>query len=1028
MESQIESAIEIAWNPASDPSLKSQAFEFINQLRTDPQGWQVCSSLFTRTPRASEVVRHVSLEIVNNAVQVETQGVAPNLHFLKESLLTYIRQTYNGSLPQDQLDPPYIQNKLAQTLTYLFVFLYREGWESFIDDFLALTNLPNSTQMDNLPGVIMYLRIISSVHDEIADPLLIRQGHEAKRSNDLKDLIRERHMRKVATSWHDLLAQYGNQNDVVVEMTLKVIGKWVGWIDIFLVINQEMLNLLLPIVGRTTPNGSEDKVRDAAVDTLTDIVAKKMKHDDKIEMISFLRLHEIISQLIATPPLNEFKGTSSYDTDLAETVAKLVNTIMSDIVRALEDKGVSDQTRSRAEGLMQEFLGLLLHFFADEYDEVCSTVIPSLTDLLTLMRRASTVPPEYANMLPPILNAIVLKMRFDETSSWGEEEEQTDEAEFQELRKKLHILQKSVAAIDQNLYIDTLSTLVATTFSNLDQQGSQIDWRDLDLSLYEIYLFGDLALPNQGLGSRNQPNSVATERLAIMMSKMVESGIANFPHPAILLQYMEICVRYCAFFETHQQYIPQVLENFVRLVHHDHVRVRTRSWYLFHRWVKQLRAQVGNVAETIIQSIADLLPIKAEVPSNDADDDMSSDEVDRSADALFTGQLYLFEAIGNISSAPRTPIDKQAFYARSVMEPLFADMQQHLPAAKSGDAQAILQVHHIILALGTLANGLSDWHPGSQAGDKYPPPDKAISDEFSRAAEAILLALKELNNNGEIRAACRSAFSRLLGVLGAAILPQLPQWIEGLLSQSSSKDEMAMFLRLLEQVVFGFKGEIYNVLDLLLTPLLQRVFGGLSEPINGTDDEIQLQELRREYLAFLLVILSNNLGGVLVSETNQGFFDSLIISIITLAKNTSHGNLAASRTGFNVLSKMASQWGGPDVATIAAEPPAPTGASTPVIPGFDRFMLDNFHAACWEVLQDPNFKPANDAQTKQVLNEIAGLEQTIYTKTGEAFIQHLQSVTLPPLGIDSNSFLRCLMTSTERKTFSTYLQNLLGRR
>ena len=41
------------------------------------------------------------------------------------------------------------------------------------------------------------------------------------------------------------------------------------------------------------------------------------------------------------------------------------------------------------------------------------------------------------------------------------------------------------------------------------------------------------------------------------------------------------------------------------------------------------------------------------------------------------------------------------------------------------------------------------------------------------------------------------AFSRLLGVLGAALLPTLPQWIEGLLSQSSSNDEMAMFLRLL---------------------------------------------------------------------------------------------------------------------------------------------------------------------------------------------------------------------------------------
>lgn len=535
-----------------------------------------------------------------------------------------------------------------------------------------------------------------------------------------------------------------------------------------------------------------------------------------------------------------------------------------------------------------------------------------------------------------------------------------------------------------------------------------------------------------------------------MMSKMVESGtlstshhetpcysrfnpanigldIGNFPHPAIQLNYMEICVRYCAFFEANQSYIPQVLENFVRLVHNNHVRIKTRSWYLFLRFVKHLRSQVGNVAETVIQSIGDLLPIKAEVPGDEPDDDMSSDESDHSADAVFTSQLYLFEAIGCISSTTNTAADKQALYARLVMDPLFRDMEQHLPRAKSGDAQATLQIHHIVMALGTLASGFSEGQPahGTQQQRR---PAKEISDEFSRAAEVILIALNELNTNSEIRTACRSAFSRLLSVLGLAVLPQLPQWIEGLLSRSSSKDEMAMFLRLLEQVVYSFKGEIYSVLDLLLTPLLQRVFGGLAEPISGTDDEIQLQELRREFLSFIQVILSNDLGGVLVSEANQDFFDSLITSIMELAKNIGHRNLVASRLGFTVLGRMAAVWGGHDVATISANPTAPVGAPSPAIPGFDRFMIDRFHATCWEVLQDPNFKPSTDAQTRQVLVEIASLEQTIYTKTGDAFIQHLRTVTFPGLGIDGEDFLRSMTSSTDRRTFATYIQVLLKSR
>ncbi len=255
------------------------------------------------------------------------------------------------------------------------------------------------------------------------------------------------------------------------------------------------------------------------------------------------------------------------------------------------------------------------------------------------------------------------------------------------------------------------------------------------------------------------------------------------------------------------------------------------------------------------------------------------------------------------------------------------------------------------------------------------------------------------------------------------MLPLLPRWIDGLLSQSSSKDEMAMFLKLLDHVVFGFKKEIYSVLDSLLTPLFQRVFAGLAEPITGTDDEIQLGELRREYLTFVQIILNNELGAVLVSDANQGFFDPLIASITELAKTVSNGtgNLTASRLAFSVMTRMADLWGGPSIATISANPVPSSLPPQPAFPGFDRFLIDRFHPICWEVIREPTFKPATDAQAKQVLNEIAGLEQTIYTKTGDMFIQNLQQ----SMGVEGTDFIKAMTTSTDRKGLSTYLMNLL---
>lgn len=214
---QIASAAEIWSNPRSSQELKSQAFDYLNQLKSDPQGWQACVSLFAKQPQAPEVVRLVCLEVVNAAVyseQLDSQALA----FLKDTLLQYVQQHYG---PEAQLEPDSgaLQNKVTQTLTYLFVFLYRNGWESFIDDFWGLTGVGRGA--DNVNGIVLYLRVLSSIHDEIADMLLARKDSDGRRNNDLKDQLRDRDMHKVAEAWKQLLARHGN-NDIVVELVLKV--------------------------------------------------------------------------------------------------------------------------------------------------------------------------------------------------------------------------------------------------------------------------------------------------------------------------------------------------------------------------------------------------------------------------------------------------------------------------------------------------------------------------------------------------------------------------------------------------------------------------------------------------------------------------------------------------------------------------------------------------------------------------------------------------------------------------------------
>ena len=527
MFSQITSAIQIAYDPSADQSFKRQAFDYVNQLRQEPSAWQPCLSISLQVPRQSMVVRVFCLEIVNNAVQgglVDQNG----LKTIKEQLVAYLQKFYGASGQRDTPDSGTIVNKFAQTVTFLFSSFYGSGWESFFDDLLVLTTTGTGAK-DNYPGLVFYLTVLNSIHDEIGDQLVSRSRAEQDRANTLKDLIRARDVEKIARSWQEILSHWRTTSDVVAELCLKAIAKWVSWVDISFVVNRTMLLLLFQQLERAQkvdPRESEEHARDAAVDVFTETVAKKMPAADKVNMITFFDLERVVSQLVTCPPLTDSRA-SNYDADLAETVAKLVNTTVVDIVKILETESQTSPTWAKAEQLLASFLPHLLRFFSDLFDEVCSTVLNAMNDVLAFLRRAGQgeiASAQRATMLSPILKAIFVKMRYDNTSDWNQEDEQTDEAEFQDLRKRLAGLQSAIAAADEELYIEAISTLVHGTLERLRTQGSQLNWRDLDLALHEVYLMGDLAVRAGGLYNKNKPNSPAAEKLVRMMLEMVQSS------------------------------------------------------------------------------------------------------------------------------------------------------------------------------------------------------------------------------------------------------------------------------------------------------------------------------------------------------------------------------------------------------------------------------------------------------------------------------------------------------------------------
>lgn len=500
----------MAWDPRTNQTLKAQAFDFLQNLRKSPNAWLPCFELALRKERPSEIVRHACLDIVNHAIKAKNIDQAGLLEISRRSL-DYVREVYT---PGQEIDSIAIQNKLTQTLTYIFAATYQHLWPTFLRDILA--TLHSQTDGD---GTVLYLKILIAVHEEIADVMVPKTTEEQVADNELKDLVRERDIQAIAASWQQILQQFRHSSDIV-NLCLGCIGRWVAWTDLSLSINDALLSLLFQ---NLTPLEPDPRTQEVALETFVDILSKKMPGPDKLQLIDVLRVNEAVSQIVSTSALSSQRRSSQYDTDLAENVAKLVNAVLVDVVKVIEGSPRDSSLVQRAFRNLQIFLPHLLRFLSDEYDEVCATVIPGLTDMLGMMRKLvktdAYLYEETNMMLSPLLDVIVAKMRYDNTADWGSDDAQTDEAEFQDLRKRLHLLQLAIAAINEEEYVGKIDHVVVNCFG----KGHK-DWREQELALHEMHLFGEYAMKHGGLYSKSKPVSPAASRLINWMSEMLKSG------------------------------------------------------------------------------------------------------------------------------------------------------------------------------------------------------------------------------------------------------------------------------------------------------------------------------------------------------------------------------------------------------------------------------------------------------------------------------------------------------------------------
>ncbi|KAG4304608.1 hypothetical protein PORY_002001 [Pneumocystis oryctolagi] len=992
MEASVDQAVNIMLQPDVDLSLKQQAITFCDQIKNSPEGWQVCLSLFTKIPKISEQTRLFALQVLGYAVESSNRinDLAPeSLDFIKTQIFNWVTQEFSP-VRTENIDPPFLHNKLSHFFALLFITLYTTSWSSFFVDIFSLIQNPSSQNGKSCTRAAeFYLKILLSINEEIADQHIHREPGQIHRNNSLKDKIRQNDIHHLTESWYRLMIEYQQIDKNILELCMKVISKYVSWIDISLIVNNSYMNFIFGLLG-------DQHLRNTACETLVEIVNKKMKHTNKLELIFLLNITNYINKLNFTD-----------DPDFTENIAKLINSQTIELICICNDDSLSEETCLKADSLLFNMIPFLLRFLSDEYDNISSTVFPALTDLLTLIRKQKRgqINSSRNKLLESILNALVIKTKYNESLDWLNDTQTDGNIEFLEMRKKLRTFQDIIKSIDYDLYCNYILNLVT---NGLNKAFSEVDWRHLELILYEIFSFGESSkVPAHTNNNNNNSSTILGQLLGTIMN----SEISSYPHPSIQLHYLEIAVRYVSFFEFQPSLIPKILEVMVdqRGLHHHNTFVKKRACYLFLKYIRLLSNKIGNFAETTIEAIRDLLIIKIEpVSKTNTDNDINIDIT--TTKNLFDNTLCLFEAAGLLISLDAIDKNKKTCLTQSILKPLFSDLQTCL-SKNVNDNINILHIHHIIIAIGNFAKGFPDVFYKSLAVN-------SVLEIFLQASEIILVALETLKHREIIREAARFSFARLINILHLEIFPKLPRLINGLLSENKTS-ELIDFLPFLGLLVHRFKSNVYDILNSLFVPLLNKIFQSLNEPTEGTDDIIIQNDLRKKYLEFILGIFNNDLDSIFVNdEVNQPNFEAFLQSIIHFAANIP--DLLIKKSAFSILNKMVIVWAldQSQIDDIKIKK---------IASRFDQFIFQSLSSLCFEVPSKQSFNP-QDSQAVMVLGEISNLQFTIFQKKQLEFERYLHNIYFPSINIPkeiANEYINALK-HLNAKQFKAFFQNFIN--
>nr|XP_019009359.1 exportin-T [Kwoniella pini CBS 10737]OCF48140.1 exportin-T [Kwoniella pini CBS 10737] len=1043
--------------PVADPEIKQQAIDYLNKVKElSQETWQDCLALYLQgagAPGPSTAGKD-GKEKLSNDLRMFCQQVVDTTLTQKGSEMTPESQKAMYSAVMDFVQTEYVQgpseggqaflrNKLAFTIAHLFLNVYPNTIPTFLHPLFALLT-PSSS--NGLNPTFLTIQVLTEIAQEVHDTTLRSARRYSKdrqeRDGVVRDVIRSSGDERIAVEGMLGLIEKGLEQGEdsqwlkLVEATLRTMVTWTPWVDLSVSLSPSSLSLYHRIL-----RSQNMTLRTAAANIMRSFAAKGIQ--DPQARLEVLKVLDVVS--LVDPLESETRGVRDNEEVIAfrAAIGGILATFGTELVTFTENTDVPEPLRNEAEALMTNALPLLLRFLSDRQYEVPISVAPFASDILRVVGQPqpstppATIPltPQRREFLSSMLDILIRQLAWPEDAEWeapGTEEDSNDDlASFLHFRTYCRSYIESIAQIDKSLHTEVVARIVLATLDAYQAGGeAAVPWQQAELALHLIYTFGELSksdgrsTPTSEMGDaetvyNNVRDSFDYDQyplspLGELLSRCIASGISTYNHSSVTLQYFEIAVRYVEFWKYKPETVSPMFEAIVsnRGVHHPDEGVRRRCFYLFQKLCKDCRcSSVDAMVEPILGSIKDVLVINANVPQPDSPDDNPLTKA-TTGKTYAADQLYLFEAAGFLVYLTKTDPNKHITLLETIAGPLMSGMASGVERyrAEPSDLQAVLQVHHHLMALGHFAKGFPTVSDSQVETLAYTPP-------FKQMTEALLQALDAVKSERVVRDAARFAFAQFVNAIGTTVAELVPRFVSVVVTEYEPS-ELVDFMLFLGLLMHRLKKNTFETMDMLLLPLLSRIFAILQQPITGTDEAQTHARLKDAYLTFFTALMNANLDGIFITERNKPEFENLLTTLLTLAQDCS--DPGSQRFAFGFFARSVIAWGTSPEA--AARPPQ-------ALPGYENFIYQRLLPACFEVPAQKDFKIRSSTLT---LHEMAGLVRSTAQARGQEAIDYMNTDLLPRLGCPpniANEFINKLKTQQARdfrKTFIEFVKAMRG--